>query len=67
MSDTRKSSLTPQRLPERGNGVERQLATNRKKLKPRYPASGSRAARAEPSGHHWSVSVETDFSTRLLL
>jgi hypothetical protein len=32
---------------ERANWFERQLYYEPKKLKPRYPASGSRAARAE--------------------
>jgi hypothetical protein len=56
--------VTPQRLPKRANWFEGQLATNCKKLKPRYPASGSAGCASRVSGRHWSVSVTHRFLRR---
>src|SRR5262249_31142281 len=47
-----------------GNLVRRRLSTNRTKLKPRYPTSGSPAARAELPAPHWTVSVTHRFLRR---
>jgi hypothetical protein len=55
-----RSSVTAYRLPGRANWFERQLATT-KKLKPRYPATGSPGCASRASGHHATVSVTHRF------